>query len=236
MFHKFLLQLGVWLKQLFASAEDPRETFASAYQRQRFLLAKVQKARVGIASSKALLETKMAAVTGRLPQLEAQARQALIDHREDLARLILHRHQVAIAHLRLLEQQAREVEQQEQQLSLTEQRLSAQIETLFTREELVAARFGGAEAEVRVNEALTGVTRELADLGVALQAAEEKTEYMRARASAIDTLIEDGILELPALRGSELSHISQFEISQAVEKRLESLKREVNGTDSQVGQ
>jgi phage shock protein A len=235
-FHKLLLQLRGWLKQLFASADDPRETFATSYQRQRDLLAKVQKARVGIASSKALLKTKMATVMDRLPQLEAQARQALIDHREDLARLILHRHQVAHAHLRLLEQQAREVEQQEQQLSLTEQRLSTQIETLFTREELTAARFGGADAEVQVKEALTGVTRELADLGVALQAAEEKTEYMRARASAIDTLIEDGILELPALRGSGLSHVSQFEISQAVEKRLESLKREVNGANSQVAE
>jgi phage shock protein A len=237
-FNKFLLQLGVWLTQLFAPAEDPRETFASTYQRQRDLMVKVQKALVDIELSKAYLHTKMATVKDKLPQLEAQARQALIDHREDLARLALHRHQVAAADLRLLEQQAREVEQEEQHLSLTEQRLSTQIEAFFTREEIVAARFGVAEAEVRVNEALSGVSRELADLGVALKIAEEKAEYMQARASAIDSLIEEGILELPALPGGERQQISQLEIAQAVEKRLDSLNREIKETNppqSQAG-
>jgi phage shock protein A len=229
--HKFVSQLGVWINQLFAPAEDPRETFASSYQRQRDLLVKVQKALAGIALSKAYLQTKMATVKGKLPQLEAQARQALAEHREDLARLALHRHQVAAADLRLLEQQVREVEQEEQHLSLTEQRLSTQIEAFFTREEIVAARFGAAEAEVQVNEALTGVSRELADLGVALKIAEEKAEYMQARASAIDSLIEEGILELPALSGGKLQHSSQFAVDQAVEKRLESLKREIYGDD-----
>ena len=229
MFHKFLLQLAVWLNQILAPAEDPRQTFASTYQRQRDLLVKVQKVLVGIARSKAYLHTRMAMVKGKLPQLEAQARQALTDHREDLARLALYRHQVAATELRLLERQAREVEQEEQYLSLTEQRLSTQIEAFFTREEIVSARFGVAEAEVRVNEALSGVSRELADLGAALKMAEEKAEYMQARASAIDSLIEEGILELPALPGGELLHISQLEIAQAVEKRLDSLKREING-------
>ena len=89
----------------------------------------------------------------------------------------------------------------------------------------MAARYGAAEAQVRVNEALGGVSQELADLGVALKVAEEKAEYMQARATAIDRLIEDGILELP---GGALRQASQLEVAQAVEKRLESLKRELN--------
>src|SRR5258708_39318501 len=131
----------------------------------------------------------MAMVKGKLPHLEAQARQALTDHSEDLARVTLYRHQVAATELRLLERQAREVEQEEQHLSLTEQRLSTQIEAFFTREEIVSARFGVAEPEGRVNEALSGVSRELADLGPPLKTAEETAGYRQARASAIARMI-----------------------------------------------
>ena len=59
---------------------------------------------------------------------------------------------------------------------------------------MVAARYSAAHAHVRISEAITGVSGELAELGMAVGRAEEKTERMRARATAIDALIESGSL------------------------------------------
>jgi len=224
---KVLSQLGVWLNQLLAPADDPRQTFASTHQRQRDLLVKVQKALTDIAASKERLQSKMLTVKEKLPALEAQARQALWENQENLARLVLQRHQLASTELLLLEKQMREIQQEEQRLSLTEQRLSTQLETFFERQEIIASQYATAEAQVLVNEALTGISQALVDLGSALKLAEKKTETMQARATAIDGLIEDGILELPGIPG-ESHRPFPLDVAQAVEARLALLKREMN--------
>ena len=217
------------LNALMAPAEDPRQTFASAYQRQRDLLGQVQQALAAIATSKHRLQEKTVEVRAKLPSLEEQARRALIAGREDLARLALQRRRVAAAELHALEQQAREVEQEEQRLSLVEQRLATQIEAFHARREVIAARYSAAEAQVRLGEQLTGVSQELADLGLALERAEQKAERMQARASAIDHLVEAGILESPGLpAGDPLARqLDGLDAGQAIEDDLAALKRQV---------
>lgn len=226
---RFVLLLKVWLNTLLSPAEDPRQTFAYAYQRQRELLVKVQQALTDLATSKERLANKTVEVQKKLPQLEEQARRSLIANREDLARLALQRRQVAAMELKTLEAQVHEVEQEEQRLSLVEQRLSTQIEAFFARQEVIAARYSAAEAQVRVNEALGGVSQELADLGRALEKAEQTTEHMQARASALDELVEAGILETPGLTSGDAveRELAQVDVAQAVEKQLAALKSQL---------
>ncbi len=220
-----------WLSALFAPAADPRQTFANAYQRQRELLARVQGALAEIGASKAKLDAKGVEVREKLPQMEEQARRSLIAGREDLARLALQRRQVATIELHSLEGQLREVEQEEGRLSLLEQRLAMQIEAFHAQLEVIAARYSAAEAQVRMQEVLTGISDELADLGTALQQAEEKTEHMQARASAIDQLVEAGVLEMPGLAAGDAfeRQLAQLDVGRAVEDQLAALKREVGG-------
>jgi phage shock protein A len=78
---------------------------------------------------------------------------------------------------------------------MVEQRLSTQIEAFIARQEVIRARYSAAEAQVRINEAVTGVSEDFADLAAALQRAEEKTEGMQARAIAINRLVQEGDLE-----------------------------------------
>jgi hypothetical protein len=42
---------------------------------------------------------------------------------------------------------------------------------------------------------LTGISEEMADVGLAVQRSEEKIETMKARSFALDELVEKGILE-----------------------------------------
>src|SRR5919206_171832 len=52
-----------------------------------------------------------------------------------------------------------------------------------------------AEAQTRINEAMSGIGEEMGDVGLAIQRAEDKTAQMQARASAVDELIASGALD-----------------------------------------
>ena len=56
------------------------------------------------------------------------------------------------------------------------------------------SQYNAAEAQIQFKEAVTGVSKEFAELTEALEQAEEKTEGMEARVSAIDRLVRDGLL------------------------------------------
>jgi phage shock protein A len=87
--------------------------------------------------------------------LEVQARRALAGGREDLARMALQRKQTSLDELDGLERQLAEMEQEEERLTLGQQQLAGRIEEFRTRREAMVARYTAAEAQVRVNEALT---------------------------------------------------------------------------------
>ena len=52
-----------------------------------------------------------------------------------------------------------------------------------------------AEASVKISEAATGVGEEMADVGLAMQRAQDKTESMRARAGAMEELEAAGAFD-----------------------------------------
>ena len=118
---RLLNKLKKGFDSLMAPAEDPRLTFAQTYDRQRDLLGKVQQALADIGATKIRLEKNSLQVQVKLPQFEQQARQALINGREDLARLALRRHRLVGGELERLQRQLTEIEQEEQRLWLTEQ-------------------------------------------------------------------------------------------------------------------
>ncbi|GMQ79163.1 MAG: PspA/IM30 family protein [Anaerolineae bacterium] len=225
---RLINKLKKGLNALMAPAEDPRQTYTRTCERQRVLLARVQQSLVEIAAVKKRLEVKAVDVRSRMPQIEEQARQSLRDGREDMARLALQRHQMVATELKQLEGQMRDIEQEEHRLRLTEQRLSAQIEAFYTRLDLIAVRYNAAEAQVEINEALTGVSEELAELGRAMEQAERKSEYMQARAAAIERLVEDNIFELPFSAGEMTGfQMASLGNDQDIESKLLALKNEL---------
>ena len=169
------LVMKVWVNKLLASAEDPRQVFTQAYHRQKELLAGVQRAQQQIARSRQQLESKTAGAREKLPQLEEQARQALKGGREDIARFALQLRGVAVDDLQQLEDQVSELEQEERALFLVEQNLRTQIEAFFSHQEVLMARYTTAEAHVRINEAMSGISEELAGLGTAMERVERTT-------------------------------------------------------------
>src|SRR5437763_12143956 len=128
-------------------------------------------------------------------KLDTQARQALSAGNEELARTALERKNVAQTELQSLDTQVAELEEQQQKLTDSEQKLRAKIESFRTKKEVIKAQYSAAEAQVRISEAATGVGEQMADVGLAMQRAVDKTENMRARASAVDELEKAGTFE-----------------------------------------
>ena len=178
-----------------APAPDPRVTHLTSHQKQRALLNQVAKAGKEVTAAKERLRAAADAVRAKLPAMEEQARQELTAGRESMARLALQRRQVVINELQTLERQLAEVEKEDAALAMIEQRLSGQIEAFAARQEVIKARFSAAEAQVRINEAMTGVSQDFADLTATLQRAEHTTDEMQARATAIDRLVQGGDLD-----------------------------------------
>src|SRR5450432_676060 len=84
---------------------------------------------------------------------------------------------------------------QEEKLTLASQRLDAKVQAFRTRKETIKATYTAAEAQTRINEAFSGISEEMGDVGMAIQRAEDKTAQMQARAGAIDELMASGALD-----------------------------------------
>jgi phage shock protein A len=197
--------MGMWarLKMIFATkassamdrAEDPRQVLDYAYTQQQQLLVKLRQGLVEVATSKEQLERQSRKLEARVPQLEDQARRAVGAGRDDLARVALERKRTALGEIEGLTTQIAEVGAEEKRLAGQERALQVRIEEFRTHRDVVSARYSASEAEVKVKEALSGVSGELAELGMAVGRAEEKADRLQSRARALDSLVDLGALQ-----------------------------------------
>jgi phage shock protein A len=208
--------------------EDPRQTLEYAYTRQQEMLRKVKQGLIEVATARRQIEFQVKKLRERLPLLDDQAARALTAGREDLARLALQRKQTCLAELTQLEQQAHETAEEERKLTTAEQQFALRVDAFRTRRDSLSARYTAAEAQVGINESLSGVSNESASLGDAIERAESKIERMQARASAIDALIENGALTPPGGGDPIERELNQLAASQAVEQDLAALKAKLN--------
>lgn len=183
------------LRAALAPAADPRTTYVSAHQKQQALLLQVALAVDQVTASKLRLRERARADHARLPAMLEEARTALVSGRADDARLSLRRRQVLTVELAALESQLGEVEKEEANLRALQHRLVSEVDAFVARQEVIVARYNAAEAQIQIKEAITGVSSEFAELTAALLLAEERTEGMEARVSAIDRLVREGLLD-----------------------------------------
>ena len=183
------------INKMLDKAEDPSETLEYSYAKQMELLQNVKKGIADVVTAKKRLQLQQQKLEQQVVKLDTQARQALAGGNEDLARTALERKQFAQTELQTLDQQVAELEQQQQGLIDKEQKLRSKLEQFRTKKEVIKAQYSAAEAQVKIGEAAHGVGEEMADLGLAIQRAEDKTEQMRARSGAIEELEAAGTFD-----------------------------------------
>ena len=183
------------MKKIMDKVEDPRETLDLSYEKQLELLQNVKRGVAEVTTSKKRIELQKAKLQMSIDKLDSQAKEALEANREDLARKALENKAALQAQSATLDQQIADLENQQQKLMVAESRLATKVESFRTRKETIKAEYSAAEAQVKVTESVTGISEEMADVGLAVQRAEEKTENMKARSAALDELLESGTLE-----------------------------------------
>ena len=215
------------MNRLLDRAEDPSETLDYAYEKQREMLQNVKRGIVEMVTTKRRLQLQAEKVRSSIATVENQARQAMAAGREDLARVALQRKQTALLELDGLDQQIEQLELEQEKLTNAERRLVAKVEAFRSRKEIVKAQYNAAQAQVRIGSALSGISEEMGDVALAVERAENKTENLRAKASAIDELAESGVLDDQLTPGGSdpLSReLAALTASQNVEDELAALR------------
>src|SRR5215203_3124699 len=145
------------LSKLLDRAEDPAETLDYSYEEQLRQLQNVKRGIADVTTAKKRLEMQYTSMQQQAEKLDGQARQALGQGREDLAREALARKAALEAQLGTIMEQGRQLEAQQQKLITGEKTLRAKVESFRSQKEVIKAQYSAAEAQVRIGEAATGI-------------------------------------------------------------------------------
>src|SRR5207244_5604752 len=210
------------------------ETLDYSYEKQLELLQNVKRGLADVVTAKKRLQMQSDTLEQSVATLEGQARQALGAGREDLARQALERKSAVQQQLQGLDTQVKGLEDQQGKLVANEKALQAKIEAFRSQKEVIKAQYSAAEASVRINEASTGIGEQMADTGLAIQRAKEKTEQMQARAAAVDELVTSGALEDFTSDKTELDRqLGEIASKSQVDQELEKMKAELGSGEKQ---
>jgi phage shock protein A len=220
--------------KLLDRAEDPSETLDYSYERQLELLQNVKRGVADVVTAKKRLEMQTQQLEQSVVKLETQARQALGAGREDLARQALERKSAVQQQLQGLDQQVQGLQAQQEKLVASEKQLQAKIEAFRSQKEVIKAEYSAAEAQVKIGEAATGIGEQMADTGLAIQRAKDKTEQMQARANAIEELTAAGALEDFTSDQTQLDReLAQLSSQSQVDDELEKMKAELGSGEGE---
>jgi len=225
--------IKVKVSKLLGAAEDPREMLDYSYEKQLSMLQDVRRGIVDVTTSKRRLELQKAKLDESQAKLGDQAKKALSANREDLARTALERRAMIQQQSTDLDTQIQQLDGEQAKLEQAESRLRTKIESFRTKKEVVKAQYSAAEAQVRIGEAVTGLSEEMADVGMAVDRAQEKTEAMQARAGAIDELIASGSLDDVTSSGGDSidRELAQISMKESVDSQLAALRKEVDAPE-----
>jgi phage shock protein A len=210
-------------------AEDPSQALDLSYQKQLDALQQARRSVADVLTSEKRLEQQADQLTQSIAKLQNQARMALGQGKEDLAREALTRAQVAKTQLDGLTQQIEAVKQQEQKLEITVQKLQARIETFRMQRDTMKAQYQAAKATTNVSEAATGLSEQMADASMMVDRSRDKIAQMQARSAAVGQLLDSGVLDdVASSTGDDIDRqLGAGSGDAAVQAQLEAMKQQL---------
>ena len=215
------------------AAEKPDEMLDLSYEQMLDQITQVRRGIVAIAASRKQIELQEQQLQHSVDHLQDQAKAALAQGREDLAREALSRKAAAQEQIDAMEPQHEQLAAEEEKLEQTLDALQKRVNTFRTQKEVLKAQYAAASAASSVDESVAGISSTLGDSGAALQRAQDKISTMQARAGALDELLQSGVLEDV---GGDTDDI-QKELDEAgtaagVDKELAALKAQIGPGDA----
>jgi phage shock protein A len=210
-------------------AEDPSQALDLSYQKQLEALQQARRSVADVLTSEKRLELQADQLTQSIAKLQGQARAALGQGKEDLAREALTRAQFAQTQLDGLTQQIATVKQQEQKLEITVQKLQARIETFRMQRDTMKAQYQAAKATTNVGETATGLSEQMADVSMMVDRSRDKIAQMQARSAAVGQLLDSGVLDDPGASGGDDidRQLGAGSGDAAVQAQLDAMKQQI---------
>jgi phage shock protein A len=177
------------------AAENPNEMLDYSYEQMLDHITQVRRALVDITASKKQLELQEQQLQHSIDHLNDQAKAALAQGREDLAREALSRKATAQQQIDEMEPQHQQLNDEEQKMEQTLSTLQQRVNDFRSKKEVMKAQYTAASAMTSVNEEAAGISKSFSDSGAALERAQDKIANMQARAAATDELLQSGVLE-----------------------------------------
>ncbi|MDX6392253.1 MAG: phage shock protein [Streptosporangiaceae bacterium] len=177
------------------AAEKPDEMLDLSYEQMLDQITQVRRGLVEIAASRKRIELQEQQFQHTVDHLQDQAKAALAQGREDLAREALSRKAAAQAQIDAMEPQHEQLVGEEEKLGNTLDALQKRVNNFRTQKEVLKAQYTAAQAETSVGESAAGISQTFGDSGAELQRTEDKIAQMQARAGAVDELLASGVLE-----------------------------------------
>ncbi len=222
-------------------AEDPGQVMDYSYSKQVEQLQQLRRSIADVVTNEKRLEMQQSQLIEKINKLDQQAMQALQANREDLARMALQRKETLLVQINSYEQQLAQLKEQEERLLSMERTISARVEAFRTQKEMVKAQYNAAQAQVKINETITGISEEMSEMNLAMQRAQDKVLTMQARANAMEALIDQGALGEQGMLGSGDTlerELQQISTEQNVEAQLQAMKQrlQLGGPNAQQKQ
>lgn len=181
---------------------------------------------IEVSAARRRLEGQRQQLANAAERYQQQAQAAVTAGRDDLARIALQRKQDVEARITELVAGIAGLERQEANLKETQLKLERRIALFRSKKEELKAIHDSAKAQLRVQESLSGVSEDLADVGNTIQRAEARILEMQSRADAIDDLVAQGILQdvLEPETDDIERELTRIGRNQAIEEELTRLK------------
>jgi len=212
-------------------AEDPGQVMDYSYSKQVEQLQQLRRSIADVVTNEKRLEMQQSQLIEKTNKLDQQAMQALQANREDLARMALQRKETLLVQINSYEQQLAQLKAQEKLIDM-ERTISARVEAFRTQKEMVKAQYSAAQAQVKINETVTGISEEMTEMNLAMQRAQDKVLTMQARANAMEMLIDQGTLNEQGMLGAGSGDTLERELQkisteQNVEAQLQAMKQQL---------
>ena len=221
---------GAKANQTLDRIEDPRAGLDYSLTRLQASLRQISDSLVEVSTARRTLEAQRAQAQKTIDQTEEQARQAVRLGREDLATRALERKAAAQERLNSLNNNIALLDAQVESLKTSQANLRQKIELFQAKKEELKALYDSSRAQLQVKEATTGISKDLADAGHAIQRAEARIQAMQARVEAIDNLVATGALDdTLAPEGDDIDReLARMTRSANIENELKRLKAEAS--------
>ena len=217
--------------------EDPGQALDLSYEKLLEEQQRMRRALVDATTGQKRLENQAADLDARVARLNSQAQVAVQQSRDDLATQALTQASVLQAQREGLTPQLAAITSQVAKLQTAMQKYQARLTAFQSQRETLKAQYTANRAVSQAGESLAGIGEHINDTSLMITRAQDKIAGMQARADAVDSLLDSGVLDSPGLGGSALD--SQLQVTMMendVQSKLAALKAQAKLPASAVPQ